>query len=654
MSVVLRTSTARRKNADRARARAPLRDSGFSYAGPARGLGDLGSTQIHERQWQRGHCQFFVACFGACKWRARPHPYFAFSPPPISFVILGIATMQFIDPPWWFLGALFLALCAAYQASVSRAYPFGGAFASLFEKPQWQMALLVPAYAIGFVILIPLHLRRYFVFISEAQQMNDLAGRVAEYLRHLPPSYRYGSLWAAFVAGSFRAQLEDERKTSAYTDVAKEFHLAGPISYLRAMVGPDVPYGVGTIYLNAWDRLEKKLPRYVAEPMVFTTALSSVCDSAMIDSFFHAFEREDRMLWSVFSTYTQNWYAARTAIEERIYPKESRCHIEQLIEGTGYETMFSPSIEVPVSIPKELRFEGVWVIAPPGRGKTTLLSRLLANDLNEVRNKCASIILMDSKGDLIDHARRLKYFGKDGELEDRLVLIEPRPDLAINPLDLGSSQGQTLSLCEYILDALLDTETTPKQGAVFRRVLIAMQAIPDANFQTFLAFLKDWRPFEPHLSQLDPDDRDFFLNGSYDGKDYRGTREELHWRIDALMTKVPLLRKMFKATETRIDIAKEMDSGKVIIIDNSAAILGAGSEFFARFFVALVLAAGQQRAGRRAAEKLPCYFYMDECHTVVARDPSTASILQQCRSQKIGLVLAHQQMSQIKLDDVKG
>ncbi len=76
----------------------------------------------------------------------------------------------------------------------------------------------------------------------------------------------------------------------------------------------------------------------------------------------------------------------------------------------------------------------------------------------------------------------------------------------------------------------------------------------------------------------------------------------------------PVLRSMFSATHTKLDIGKEMDAGKVIIINNSKAILGdEGAEFFGRFFIALIARAAQQRAGKPPASKKPCYVYIDEC-----------------------------------------
>jgi hypothetical protein len=110
----------------------------------------------------------------------------------------------------------------------------------------------------------------------------------------------------------------------------------------------------------------------------------------------------------------------------------------------------------------------------------------------------------------------------------------------------------------------------------------------------------------------------------------------------------PVLRAMFSAVHTKLDISKEMDAGKIIVINNSKAILtDEGAEFFGRFFIALIVRAAQQRAGRKAEDKKPCYVYIDECHTVVSKDARIPTILDECRSQKIALILAHQRTAQL-------
>ncbi len=224
---------------------------------------------------------------------------------------------------------------------------------------------------------------------------------------------------------------------------------------------------------------------------------------------------------------------------------------------------------------------------------------------------------MDSKGDLIEPIKNL------ASIKDRLLLIEPNPDsaFALNPLDVSHSNiTQAVGLIEYIMAGLLDAKFTALQSTLFRNVVPAIiEAIPNPTLDTFKEVMVRGLP---NLDKLNPHARQFFENREtgFHSKTYDSTRKEVVWRLDYLLTN-PVMRSMFSATHTRLDLGKEMDAGKVIIINNSKAVLGdEGAEFFGRFFVALIARAAQQRSGRPAASKKPCYVYIDECQSVVAKD----------------------------------
>ncbi len=298
--------------------------------------------------------------------------------------------------------------------------------------------------------------------------------------------------------------------------------------------------------------------------------------------------------------------------------------------------------EVPFVLPAETRFSGHWIIAPSGRGKTTLLHCMFLDDLT----RDASLIVMDSKGDLIDPIKQL------AAVKDRLLLIEPDADFAfaLNPLDVSSSTvTQAVAMIEYVMAGLLDAKFTSLQSALFRNVVPAIvEAIPRPTFETFKSVMIKGLPREC-LSGVNAHARNFFEDretGFY-SKTYESTRKEIVWRLDYLMTN-PVLRAMFSAVQTKLDIGREMDAGRIIIINNSKAILtDEGAEFFGRFFIALIARAAQQRAGRRAQDKKPCYVYIDECQTVIAKDTRIPILLDECRSQKIALILAHQRTAQL-------
>src|SRR5262249_58641365 len=112
----------------------------------------------------------------------------------------------------------------------------------------------------------------------------------------------------------------------------------------------------------------------------------------------------------------------------------------------------------------ETRFSGQWIVAAQGTGKTNLLLHMLASDLK----KDASIIIMDSKGDLSTPIRNLC-------LGNRLVLLDARQPFAINPLDVPRADPKrAVNHLEYIFGALLEANVTPMQKSLLRSILRAV------------------------------------------------------------------------------------------------------------------------------------------------------------------------------------
>lgn len=297
-------------------------------------------------------------------------------------------------------------------------------------------------------------------------------------------------------------------------------------------------------------------------------------------------------------------------------------------------------------IPFELedkRDLGWYICSPAGKGKTNLLVHQLLMDAKTN----GSIIVLDSKGDLINAIKDLK-------LQKQVVVIDPDPHLALNPLQIGATSTHSVAFLEYLFSSLMETKPTALQSTLFRSIFLVLQKVPNASFATFRHFLvHGWKEYDAAIQQLDIEDQEFFYKGEYDSATYKDTKQQLLWRIRDLTTSIPLLREMFKSPTTKINMTEWMDSQHIYLINNSKQLLDdAGAEFFGRFFIAMIRAAADQRSNRKPEDKNPVRLYMDECHTVIARDEKLAGILDECRSQRIQVIAAHQRLPQIQSANV--
>jgi hypothetical protein len=334
-------------------------------------------------------------------------------------------------------------------------------------------------------------------------------------------------------------------------------------------------------------------------------------------------------------------------------PRTNREKLDKDAGGTAIERLYEAL--VPFTIDPDTKFSGTHVVAPPGRGKTTLLNGLIYEQLEEVAGSRASLILMDSKNDpresLIGPWRNVDFEKINPRFRDCVHVIDPDMNVAINIMDLGSVT-QTIELLEYVFSSILGSTTTPLQSTLFRSVVIATKATPNPSLATLRNFLRQgWKPYEEYIRKLDPEDQEFFLAPGQDGKSdfdsrtYADTRNQLAWRLKDLTDRAPVLRPTLRCTQSKIDLRRLIDEGgHIIIINAKTGVLGdMGSEFWQRLWVAFILAAARSRTSSFPS----CTVIIDEAHKAIARDEKIISIVDECRSAGIAVVLSHQGASQL-------
>jgi hypothetical protein len=352
-----------------------------------------------------------------------------------------------------------------------------------------------------------------------------------------------------------------------------------------------------------------------------------------------------------------------------VFAADSELSPEELVDaylgGTPFADLFKTP--VPFVVPQETRYEHQWIVGGSGHGKTNALLSLIIDDLNLVAEGEASVVVMDSQNTLIPTLARLPFFAKDDVLDGKLVLIDVTDveyPVALNLFDTGLQRLDRYSMLDrermlntssevmnYILSALLGADMTSRQSTLFEFVLEAIHVIPNATVHTLRELMEQGgrKKFAPYLAQLKGRARDFFET-QFDAAIYAQTKQQVVARLYAIC-KNRTFDRMFSNPKSKLDLFTEINAGKVILINTAKDLLREqGTEIFGRFFLALIAQAAQERATLHPSKRLPCFVYVDECHDYLENDTNFTMILEQARKQNVGLIVAHQYLSQLSQD----
>ncbi len=303
---------------------------------------------------------------------------------------------------------------------------------------------------------------------------------------------------------------------------------------------------------------------------------------------------------------------------------------------------------VPVALSPDERSRHCYVIGASGTGKSTLLVNLVLQDIEQGEG----VAVLDPHGDLVD-----EILGRIPEKRFRDVVL-------LDPSDEAYPVGfNVLKAHSEIEKNLLGSDLV----AVFRRLSTSWgDQMTSVLGNAVLAFLEseeggtliDLRRFliEPSFRKSflatvrDPEvvyywEKSFpFLVGKPQGP--------ILTRLDTFL-RPKLIRYMVAQKENRLDLGTIMNERKIFLAKLAQGTIG---EENAYLLGTLLVSKFQQTAMSRqqmaAAARKDFYLYIDEFHNFVT--PSMAAILSGARKYRLGLILAHQELQQLRSrnDDV--
>jgi Type IV secretion-system coupling protein DNA-binding domain len=294
----------------------------------------------------------------------------------------------------------------------------------------------------------------------------------------------------------------------------------------------------------------------------------------------------------------------------------------------------------PVALTDEQRLRHTHVVGASGTGKSTLLLRMIIQDVEQGRG----LAILDPHGDLIDDV----LCRVPESRRDDVILVDPsdieRP-VGFNVLAAHSELEKTLLSSDLV--------------AIFRRLSTSwgdqMTSVLGNAILAFLESTKGGTLADLRRFLVEADFRSHFLNTVRDPEVVYYWRKEfplltgkpqapLLTRLDAFLR--PRLVRGMVSQESSIDFASVMDQGKILLVKLSQGAIGQenaallGSMFLSKLHQ---LALGRQSLAEQA--RRPFYLYCDEFQHFIT--PSMATLLTGARKYRLGLVLAHQELRQL-------
>lgn len=114
-----------------------------------------------------------------------------------------------------------------------------------------------------------------------------------------------------------------------------------------------------------------------------------------------------------------------------------------------------------------------------------------------------------------------------------------------------------------------------------------------------------------------------------------------------------LIRNIIGQPKSSFDVAEAMQQGKIVLVNLSKGLLGDfNSQLLGRMMVTQVKVAALRRAGMAEHDRKPFFLYVDEMQNYVSK--SIESVLSEARKYKLGMIMAHQYIDQLKQGNLAG
>ena len=287
----------------------------------------------------------------------------------------------------------------------------------------------------------------------------------------------------------------------------------------------------------------------------------------------------------------------------------------------------------------------IYIVGKTSVGKSKLMELLLRQDVAYNQGIC----LIDPHGDLIEAI--LDFIPQ--ERIDDVVLIDPSDieyPISFNPLSNVNPELKhqvTQGLLE-VLERQFGANWTPRLEHVFRFTTLALLDYPEATMRGMISMLTDRNYRQKVVDYIEDEMVKRFWAIEFADWSEKFDTEAIIPLVNKLSQFLsnPLLRNIFGQKENKVDLAKIMNSRKILLISLSKGKLGEeNSSFFGSMFITKLYQAGMARTSMREQERQNFYLYVDEFHNLVTT--TFENLFTESRKYGLCITVAHQYMAQL-------
>lgn len=283
-----------------------------------------------------------------------------------------------------------------------------------------------------------------------------------------------------------------------------------------------------------------------------------------------------------------------------------------------------------------------------GTGKSHMLMTMIAQDLAAGRG-CA---VFDPHGDLVMQARSLV---PESRQTDLVYLNAPDADLRwrFNPLSGIPAHRRAVAVAGFVevLKKLWPDDWGPRLEHLVRNVFLTLLESPGATLGDIPWLLADRDRRKEVVAQLgNAVVRDFWTKEfeRYSPAFRAVVVAPLQNKIGAMLSD-PVLHRILIEDGDQIDVRGLMDAGGVMLVNLDKGRIGEGpSALLGSFLLSHIALAGISRSDTSQDQRRDFFVYLDEFQTFTTL--SIATMLSELRKYGIGMVLAHQHLSQLETE----